>query len=187
MDDGDVVAAVVLGEVGAGNQPLRVVAPARAEHVVQPTLGELRVGRRRRNLDHLFLGVDVGRRDRRAGTEVTDHDRHALGRQAVGDRDSLLRVAGVVFGFQYQLPSEHAALGVHVGDGCGRALLQLLAERRVLARERPHRGDGNRLVGTPIVTTELVHGDDHDNHGRHRDQDPVNDLLHRSDPPLTHP
>ena len=72
-------------------------------------------------------------------------------RELVGDRDRLLRVAGVVADLQHQLLAEHAALGVDVGDRQLRAILQLLAEGGVLSGNRSDHGDRDGLVFFPAA------------------------------------
>ena len=60
----------------------------------------------------------------------------ALAGELVGDRDRLLRIAGVVADFEHELLTEHAAGGVDVGDRLFGAGLHLLAERGILAGHR---------------------------------------------------
>ena len=59
----------------------------------------------------------------------------------VGDRDRLLRIAGVVADLEHQLLAEHAALGVDVLDRHLGAALHLLAESGVLTGHRTGGGD----------------------------------------------
>ena len=65
VEDGDVLALVVLGDVVAGDQALLVVAAADAGHVPELALGELRIGRGRRDLQHVAVGIGFRGRDRR--------------------------------------------------------------------------------------------------------------------------
>ena len=64
MDDGDLGVLEVVGDVLAGNRALLVVTTAGAEGVPQAALGELRVGRGRRDLEDAVLGIDFRSRDR---------------------------------------------------------------------------------------------------------------------------
>src|SRR6266850_3119269 len=64
VEDGDVLALVVLDDVVGGNQALLVVAAADARHVPKLALGEQRVGRGRRNLQHVAVGIGFRCRDR---------------------------------------------------------------------------------------------------------------------------
>ena len=74
MNDGDLGVLELLGEVGAGNCALLVVAAAGTEGVPQAALGEGRVGGGRRDLEDAVFGVDFRGRDRNARVEVTDND-----------------------------------------------------------------------------------------------------------------
>jgi hypothetical protein len=102
------------------------------------------------------------------------HERHLLAGEFLADRARLLRIAGIVADFELELLAEHAALGVDVGDGGFGAVLQLRAERRVLARHRPRDADGDLLCGgrsaecepgerktcreQNSIKTQLIHG-----------------------------
>jgi hypothetical protein len=151
VDDGDLLALEVLGQVGAGHQALLVVATHDAEDVLQAALGDLRVGRHRRHRD-LRLVVDVGGRDRRARTPVAVHEDDLLVDHRVGHRNGLLRVAGVVADFELQLLAEDAALGVDVGDRHLGALADLVARRGVLTGHRA--GDGHQMIGVGVAAGE---------------------------------
>jgi hypothetical protein len=65
----------------------------------------------------------------------------ALRGQLVGDRNGLLRIAGVVAHFQDQLFAIHATRGVNVGDRHFNSLLHLLTESRILPGDRADSGD----------------------------------------------
>src|SRR4029077_18999003 len=63
VEDGDVLALVVLGDVFGGDQALLIVAAADARHVPELALGEQRVGGSRRELQSVTVGIGVGRLD----------------------------------------------------------------------------------------------------------------------------
>src|SRR5262249_41039609 len=65
VEDRDVLAAVVLGDVIAGNRTLLIVAAADAERVPQAAVRERGIGRGGRDLQHAAIGVSLGSRDRR--------------------------------------------------------------------------------------------------------------------------
>ena len=104
-----------VGDVVAGNLALLVVASAGAERVPQAALGELRVGRRRRDVDDAVVGIDFRRRDRDARVEVTNHELDAVADELVGDRDALLRIGDVVADLELDLLAIDAAGCVDVG------------------------------------------------------------------------
>ena len=47
---------------------------------------------------------------------MAGHEHHALRGELVGDRNRLLRIAGIVADLEPQLLAQHAAGGVDVGD-----------------------------------------------------------------------
>jgi len=71
--------------------------------------------------------------------------------QLVGDGRALLRIAGVVFGEEFELgllAADHDALGVEVVDGHAGTVLVVLAEVGDRAARRAHVTDlDNQLVG----------------------------------------
>jgi hypothetical protein len=67
--------------------------------------------------------------------------RHAFRRHLVGDRDRLLRIAGIVADIEIELLAEHAARGVDILDGKLGAVLHLRAEGGILTRDRADDGD----------------------------------------------
>ena len=75
VEDGDVLALVVLRDVLGGDQALLIVAAADARHVPELALGEQRVGRGRRDLQHVAVGIGFGGRDRRRRAVMTRHER----------------------------------------------------------------------------------------------------------------
>src|SRR5258705_4511504 len=70
VEDGDVLAFVILRNVFAGDQALLIVAAADARHVPELALGEQWVGGSRRDLQHVAVGIGFRRRDRRRRTVV---------------------------------------------------------------------------------------------------------------------
>ena len=61
------------------------------------------------------------------------------------DRARLFGIAGVVADFEPELPAQHAARGIDVGDGPFCAVLQLRAERGILTGHRGTQADRNVL------------------------------------------
>src|SRR5262245_37394036 len=110
MDDCDVLALEVFGDPRTRERALLIVAAAGPERqVARRLVGELRIGRGRRDLQNPFLRIDAGGRDRRAGTEVTGDEYDTLRHQIVGDDGRLLRIALVVTLLQLQLLTHDAA------------------------------------------------------------------------------
>jgi hypothetical protein len=149
VQDGDLLAAVGIGQEVAGDDALLVVAAADAKHVVLAFLGQLRVGGGRRDLQHALLLVDLGGRDRGARAEVPGHEGDSLRHELVGDRHGLLRIAGVVADAEHQLFAQDAAGRVEVGHGHFRAAPHLLAEGGVLSGHRPGGRDLDFRLGGP--------------------------------------
>ena len=88
-----------------------------------------------------------------------------LARHLVGGGDGLLRIAGIVLDGGDDLAAHDAAAGIEVGDGHHEPALHLLAECRVLARDRTDCRDGD--VAATGFLARLEHepsrdGDDHD-------------------------
>ena len=125
-----------LSDVGAGDRALLVVAAADAEDVPHAALGDLRIGRGRRDLEDAVLLVDLGGRHGDAGIEVADDELDAVAGELVGDRDALLGIGDVVADCERDLLAEDAAGGVDVGDGLLGAVLELRAEGGVRAGDR---------------------------------------------------
>src|SRR6185437_14902261 len=99
IDDGDLLALEVLGDIPAGNQALLIVASAGAEDVPHVAFGDGRIGGRRRDLQNAVFLVDLGRRDGDAGIIVADDEFDAVGGELVGDRDALLRIGDIIAEF----------------------------------------------------------------------------------------
>src|SRR5262249_21966178 len=65
VEDRDVLALEILGDVIAGDRALLVVTAADARHVPELALGEQRIGGGRRDLQHVRVGIGLGGWDRR--------------------------------------------------------------------------------------------------------------------------
>ena len=145
VEDRDLGVLVVLDDVGPDRRALHVVAAAGAEHrgvaLGGRVVGQLDVGRGRRDLQDLGFLVDVRRRDRAARAVVAGHEDDLVGDHLVGDGRRLLGIAGIVADLQHELLAVHAAGGVDVLDRHLGAALHLLAEGGILAGHRPDRGD----------------------------------------------
>ena len=76
---------------------------------------------------------------------MSGHERHLRAGELLADRARLLRIAGVVADLQLELLAHHAAGGVDVGDRRFGAVLELGAERGVLAGHRSGDADGDVL------------------------------------------
>src|ERR1700730_11752619 len=64
VEDGDILAFVILRNVFGGDQALLIVAATDARHVPELALGEQRIGGSRRDLQHVAVGIGFRRRDR---------------------------------------------------------------------------------------------------------------------------
>ena len=64
VDDGDPLLGVIIGKEVARHPALLIVPAAGAEDVVAALIGQFRVGRRRRDLQHALFLIDLGGRDR---------------------------------------------------------------------------------------------------------------------------
>ena len=146
VKDRDLRVLLVLEDVGADGRTLHVVAAAGAEHggvaLGGGIVGQLDVGRSRRDLQDLGFLVDVRGRDRAARAVVAGHEHDLVRHHLVGDRGRLLGIAGIVADLQLELLAVDAAGGVDVGHRHLGALAHLLAEGRILAG---HRSDGGDL------------------------------------------
>ena len=145
MKDGDLLALHVVGDVLGRNGALLVVAAAGAEHVPLASFGQLRIGGRRGDHQHVVVEVDVRGRDRHARVEVADHPLDAVADELVGDRHALLGIGNVVADLEGDLLAQNAALGVDVFHRLLGALLQLRPEGRVGAGDGT--GDAELDVG----------------------------------------
>ena len=144
VGEGDALAGEALRQEGAGDAALVVVAAAEAEGAGPGTLvGEFRVRRGGRDLHDAGLRIDLRRRHRSEGAEMSGHEDDLLADHLVGDGGRLRSVAIVVADFERQLLPEDAARRVDVRDGARRARLHLLAEDLKRAGHRPGRADGD--------------------------------------------
>jgi len=94
-----IVTAYQLFEARAAGADLALLIVAAADAVDAGTgalVGELGIGRSRRDLDDAFVRIDLRGRDRRAGAEVARHEHHSRTGELIGDGHGLLGVAGVV-------------------------------------------------------------------------------------------
>ncbi len=100
-----------------------------AEHVLAALLGELGVGRRRRDRGEPRLGVDRDRREAGRGRVVAqDGEDRVVRGELLGDGGRVLRVALVVLDPDHDLLALDPALGVDLVRGELGALRELLAD-----------------------------------------------------------
>ena len=159
VENGNLAILVVVKNVLAGNRALLVVATARAEGVPVAALGELRVGRSRRDLKKAVFDVNVGRRDGDAGVEVAVNELDAIADELVGNRNALLRVGNVVTELELDLLAVHAAGGIDVLRRQFRALLKLRAKGGVRAGQRAGDADQDVGLGRPRQRQSGRYGD----------------------------
>jgi hypothetical protein len=138
----------MLGEIAARHGAYLVIPPAEPEDVVEPLLGEQRVGRGRCHHEDARLGVDFGCGARGARTHVADDHIDAVGDELVGGSDSLLGVAVVVDHDRLDLLAEHAARLVQLGDCHFGAPFQFLAAPRQRPGHRRRHADQDCGLGT---------------------------------------
>ena len=151
IENDDVLAGIFLGDPRADEGALLIVARVKT-HDRGPALGRGvvghdGVGRGRAHHQRAALGIDGGGRNARTGTGVAVDEHDAVAEDAVGDRHGLLRIALIVLDVEFDLLAHDAALGVDGVRGSLRALLELVADGRELARHRPR--DGERDVVGP--------------------------------------
>src|SRR6266436_1698244 len=108
VEDGDVLAFVILRDVFGGDQALLIVAAADARHVPELALGEQRVGGSRRDLQYVAVGIGFRRRDRRRRTVMARDEREFRAGELFRHRARLFWIAGVVADFQRQFLAEDA-------------------------------------------------------------------------------
>src|SRR4029077_8084070 len=106
VEDGDVLAFVILRDVFGGHQALLIVATADARHVPELALGVQRVGGGRRDLQYVAVGIGFRRRDRRRRTIVARDKRDFRAGELFRHRARLFWIAGIVADFQRQLLAE---------------------------------------------------------------------------------
>src|SRR3954467_3444063 len=103
VQDRNVLALVGFCDVVGRDQSLLVVTPADPRHVPKLALGEQRVGRGRRDLQHVAVGIGFRCRDRRRRAIVSGDKRDFGAGEFFRDRTGLLGVAGVVADLQRKL------------------------------------------------------------------------------------
>ena len=141
MQDGDLLARVVLGDPRRDESALRVVAAVEAHDGRMALFRQRRVRRRRAHHQHVVVGVDVRRRDRRARAGVAGDELDLLADDEIGDRDRLLGIAGVVLDDDLDLAPVDAAGLVDRGGGGLAAAFHLFADRGDRAGHRTDDGD----------------------------------------------
>ena len=120
VDDGDALALELRHGVLAERAAEVHVIGHHAEGGLVALARVLRVGGRRADLRDAGVAVDLGRRDRGARVQVADDAVDLAVDQLLRGRRALLRVAGVVFGQQFELgllAADRHALGVELVDG----------------------------------------------------------------------
>ena len=117
VQDGDLLALVFLGDPGRDELALRVVARVKAHDRRMALFGQHRIRRRGAHHQDVVVGVDVGRRDRRARAGVAVDELDLLADDEIGDGDRLLRIAGVVLDDDLDLAPVDAAGVVDRGGG----------------------------------------------------------------------
>ena len=107
--------------------------------------GQRRVRRRRAHHQHVVVGVDVRRGDRRARAGVAGDELDLLADDEIGHRDRLLGIAGVVLDDDLDLAALDAAGFVDRSRGGFPAAFLLFADRRDRTRHRTDDGDRDVL------------------------------------------
>ena len=141
VDDGDVLVLEILRQIAGGKAALLIVAAAGAECVPHAAVGEERIGRGRRDLQHVAVDIGVRGRDRRRRAIMADGNGDAHAGEFFRDRARLLGIAGIVADLEPELSSEHAAGGIDVGDRLLGAVAHLPAEGRLAAGHRARGAD----------------------------------------------
>src|SRR5689334_14971250 len=136
MDEGDLLALEMLEDVAAGDLTLLVIAAAGAENVPHTALGDLRIGRRRRDLEDAILLIDFRTGDGHARIVVADNEFDSVGSKIVGDRNALFRIGDIVPELDGQFIAKNATGGVDVGGRLFDAVFHLRAGRGIRARDR---------------------------------------------------
>jgi hypothetical protein len=124
-----------------GDRALLVVAADHAEDIVEPALGQHRIGRGIRDQEDAGPGMHLRGGDCRPRAGVTGDEYDAHSDELVGGRDRLLAIAIVVGRDHLDLLAEHAARGIQVGHCELHAALGLFAEPCVRSGERPGQAD----------------------------------------------
>ena len=137
VDDRDLLELQIVGGVEREPSTQCVVVRDDAIDVLEPLLRQLRVRGRAGDHRKAAIVVDLRRRDRGAGVQVTDHAVDLGVAQLGGHGRALLRVRRVVFGHQLELDllaADHDALGVEILDRHAGADRVVLAIVRLPAR-----------------------------------------------------
>ena len=145
VEDGDVLALVVLHDVFGGDQALLIVTAADARDVPQLALGEQRIGRGWRDFQDIAVGIGFRRRDRGRRTIVAGNEGDFRAGELFRHRTRLLWIAGIVADFQREFLAEQTAAGIDVLDRLFGAVLQLTPKRGFAARHRACNSDGDVL------------------------------------------
>ena len=178
VDDRDGLAVQALDGIAAQRAAQVHVVSHDAEGRLVALAGVLGVGGRGRDLRNAGVGVDLGGRDGGAGVQVADH-RIDLGvHQLLGRGGALLRVAGIVFGQQFELgllAADGHALGVELIHGHAGAVFVVLAQV------------GNATAGRAHVTDldhQFLRLQGAGQQGRSGRDDHIQFDLHRFEPPV---
>src|SRR3546814_5111587 len=116
MDDCDVLRLDVVGNEVAGGRALQAVEADGAEDQLVTAGGDVRAGGSRGDHQDAFVLIDVGRRLSGAGAEVADNELHFVIDDLVGHRHGLLRIAGVVVAYAFQLLAVHPRSEEHTSE-----------------------------------------------------------------------
>lgn len=151
VDDRDVLRLDVVGNEVAGGRALQAVQADGAEDQLVTARSDLGAGRGGGDHQDAFVLVDIGRRLRGAGTQVADHELHAVVDDLVCHRDGLLRVTGVVVANAFQLLAVHPAGLVDLLDGhlgTDELHVAILSDR---TRHRAGQGDADGIRGERVA------------------------------------
>ena len=124
----DILARHLVGQEIARDGALLIVPATDPENIGQIALGKFRIGRRRRDLQDVFFGINIRRRNGRSRTEMSGDEFYALAGEPVGHGDRLFRITGVIADFELELLPQHPAGGVDILDRHFRAAPHLFAE-----------------------------------------------------------
>jgi len=139
VDDRDTLGAERAGGVLAQPGALLHVVGDGAEHAAEILQGQLGVGRGRRHLRDARLIVDARGRNRGARVQMPDHAFNPGVHQPLCHRGAGARVGLVVLADELELDllaADGDALGVGFLDGEAGAVLEILAEVRLVAGQR---------------------------------------------------
>ena len=138
VDDRDLLELQAVSGIQRQTGAQRVVVGQQPERGFEALLGQLGVGRRRRDVGNAAVVVDLGRRNGGARVQVAD-DAVDLGvAQLLRCRGALLGVGRIVFSDELELhflATDGHALGVQILDGHARTVLVVLAVVRLRTRD----------------------------------------------------